>query len=130
MALMSFREPNVVKWIGTRPAHSWTQIAKGAQALNATVVIHTVTAGKTLFLVESLLALITGSSGIGLLWVRDGADALVRYLGWAAWGAGLMSGDGHFQPMIPYEIPAGYDICCSTSAATLTCHGNIFGGEE
>jgi hypothetical protein len=130
MAMMKYREPNEVKWFGVRPAHRGEQVAKTAQALNATVVVHTVTAGKTLFLVQANLVPLAHTSSYSRMYIRDGADALWFYLCGANNQAGLTWACPSFEPMIPLEVPAGYDLVVVSGAATVTVQGSIFGWEE
>ena len=76
MSPMAFREPNEVLWRGVRPGHRGEQVAKYNSATNATVILHTVTTGKTLFLTAvSFQASTTTAGKFGALFVRDTSDA-------------------------------------------------------
>ena len=127
---MLYREPNMVKWVGVRPGHNGTQIAKYAAVVNATAIVHTVTAGKTLFLCTATLGMSVASAGSGILFIRDGADVLTMLLAALQWSAGGGLHSGPFTAYPPIEIPSGYDIVVESTAAVLTVVGSIFGWEE
>lgn len=130
MALMKFREPNQVKWIGVRPGHNGTQTAKYAVAVNQTTILHTVTAGKTLCLVTGSLYTQNSMLGLGQLYIRNDADAFWFSL-CGIFGATLGGYPGqswHSYP--PLEVPAGYDIIVTSSVAGFTVYGSISGWEE
>lgn len=128
---MGWREKNEARWVGMRPAHKGVQICKSATAVNTTVVLHTVTAGKVLYLVE---ASVTDNSGAGVfeLYIRDAADAFVRHLAkiYTPTAVGGVNAD-HWSVFPPLEIPAGYDLCVfAGSGAGVSGSGNMFGWEE
>lgn len=130
MALMGWREPNQVKWVGTRPAHRGTQIGKSASAVNATAIVYTVTAGKTLYLCTASLMTETATVSAGIFSIRDGAD-----VSWLHLTMGRANTAGYFiAPCVtfwpPLEVPAGYDIVVFSSAALAAWTGSIFGWEE
>jgi len=130
MALMAFREPNQVKWWGIRPAHRGTQVAKSASAINATVIIHTVTAGKTLFLCSASLSLQSGVGG-GNIFVRNGADVWqFALLAAQIFTAAATSQGSSITFWPPLEIAAGWDLCTISGAAACSASGFIFGWEE
>ena len=130
MALMAFREPNQVKWIGTRPAHRGTQITQYATADNAVTIIYTVPAGKVLYLVSAVLSVPTGGVGRAAIYIRDALDASTIFLiHYAQVATGLVhTGTPLFYP--PVEVPAGYDIVVSSGAIGVLAVGSIFGWEE
>jgi hypothetical protein len=130
MALMGFRESNQVKWVGVRPAHRGEQVVKSSSAQNATVIIHTVTAGKTLFLCSVFLRAywnVVGNSHP--LAVRNAAD-VIQYtlLDMLAPAVGHGEVSRAFGP--PLEIPAGYDITIVSAGVGDIMLGSIFGWEE
>jgi hypothetical protein len=130
MALMLHREPNQVKWVGTRPGHNGTQITKYNTALNNTVIIHTVTAGKTLYLVSAQIFTPNVGAVYGTLFIRDTLDAITMYLaGIINTPTGAVSGQ-LWTSYPPLEVAAGYDICVLSSAAGVNYIGSIFGWEE
>jgi hypothetical protein len=130
MALMKWREPNRAKYIGVRPAHDGVQIAKRATATNGESTIHTVTAGKTFYLVW--VKLICGTAGVGetyLVW-KSGATTILYLCDiLVATPVGIISPDSaYFYP--PMEIPFGDILSVISSAIAVTGIGEIFGWEE
>ena len=130
MALMKFREPNQVKWVGSRPGHNGTQVAEHGIANNAGVIFYTVTVGKTLYLTFYSFSIstsgVTAESHFSIY-----TDGAVHYLYLhsvvppAAW-QNLCSGT--FNP--PLEIPAGYYFRLFASGVAATLQGSIVGWEE
>jgi len=130
MSAMLYREPNQVKWVGVRPAHNGEQVAKSGTAVNNTVIIHTVTAGKNLYLVTAQIFTVNSVAAYGNLWVRDGADATWLYLGGLVSAAGQAIPGQTWYSYPPVEVPAGYDICVVSTALAFNVVGSIFGWEE
>jgi len=130
MSAMAFREPNEVLWRGYRPGHKGTQVTKRNAAVNATQIVHTVTTNKTLFLCfASFHYDDTAVNGYGTMLVRDASDVVQYYIFDLNMRAvGQIMNSGSFNP--PIEIPAGWDICVTSSLATGTASGFIFGWEE
>lgn len=130
MALMKWRELNQVKWVGVRPGHNGTQVLKENYVSNATLVLHTVTAGKTLYLCSAYASYYISATGIiGRLFVRDVADFTVYSFSICNSGAlGQMESTPSYNP--PIEIPAGYDICLISGAASMVIRAGIHGWEE
>ena len=130
MALMAFREPNQVKWVGVRPAHRGTQIVKEGYADGALVIVWTVTVGKTGFLATVILNA-AGLPGVGTLYVRNAADVYQYSILWGgiltAVGS-VMPASASFNP--PLEIPAEWDVVMISSAVGFACAGFVFGWEE
>jgi len=130
MAAMLYREPNMVKWIGERPGHNGTQVAKSTFANNATVILHTVTAAKTFFLTHYNYEFDPTATGQeGRLLVRNVADVIqydIVYTAARSIDTDLVSGT-FVQPL---EIPAGYDICLVSSALNAPVRVFIHGWEE
>ena len=130
MAVMAFREPNRARWVGVRPGHDGTQVVKYARAENATVIIHTVTAGKTLFLCGLMGSVFDNGGGQHtVVFVRDGADVFKYYL---YWGENNASAGEPFSKSYwpPIEIPAGYDVCAQSTAAAHYINAIIDGWED
>jgi len=130
MALMAFREPNQVKWVGVRPAHRGTQIAADNQGMAGFIIVYTVSAGKTLYLTDWSWAIeATGVGGTGVLAVRDAGDVQLYTLAGGALtvASAISKACGLFFPI---EIPADYDIFLWSSAATLNVRAFIHGWEE
>ncbi len=133
-------EPNSVKWVGIRPTNPreaipsqpygdfGTQVVKDASIDNGTTIIHTVTAGTTLYLCSITFSMNPIAAGAGLMFVRNVADVLqyrffqMRRLINDGFGVGTT-----FNP--PLTIPAGYDVCIQSAAANVWVYGMIFGYE-
>jgi len=130
MALMKHRESNQVKWVGVRPGHNGIQVAKHASATNAIAIIHTVSAGKTLFINSYAVSVDDIASGNAFFFVRDTGDVVKYNLLFArvvANGGGITV-TGCFPK--PLEVPAGYDVCIQSTVPSLTTWGFIHGWEE
>ncbi len=130
MSVMLFREANEVKWVGVRPAHKGTQVTKETLANNATVILHTVTSGKTLF-----LNLLAGSvrwegSGRGRIGVRDGSDVVQYYIFEALKGSAQDTIPFIIPFNIPLEIPAGWDVFLDTNSVSVYIYCFLHGWEE
>lgn len=130
MALMKYREANQVKWVGVRPAHRGEQIAKYATANNATVILHTVTAGKTFYLsFYTFLGYIAGAgAGVSLI-VRNAAD-VEQYKISVLRGAVVGQLSQALALDFPLEIPAAYDVCAVSDSANSTLYAFAHGWEE
>ena len=127
---MNHREGNRIKWIGVRPAHDGTQVIKSAYKINGTEIIHTVTAGKTLYLKGFFFESSSSVSGVaGALIVRNALDVLEYYLAYCyhRGASEKLAARDYSQPI---EIPAGYDICIISGALTLEVLAEIDGWEE
>jgi len=130
MALMKFREPNQVQWVGTRPAHRGTQIAANVFVDNVTTIIYTVSAGKTLYLCHAILASTSIVAGNGVLKIRDAVDADWIHLA-RAYQTALSWGQNYSIPFWPpLEIPALYDVVVLSNAVGCSWLGGIHGWEE
>ena len=130
MSAMAFREPNQVKWVGTRPGHNGEQVAKLGSAEGGTTIIHTVTLGKTFFLSALSYTSFSDATPItmGVL-VRNGADVHQYSLIHELVALAHTNAFGMSYP-VPVEIPAGYDICAHSSGATGRASACIHGWEE
>jgi len=130
MSAMLYREDNKVLWRGVRPAHNGVQVAKSALATNNTVILHTVTAGKTLFLTTMVYGTDPEAVGLCQMQVRNVAD-VVQYTIQnfiPRTTSTSFSGSITFNP--PLEIPAGYDIILVSGIAMLDLNCFINGWEE
>jgi len=78
MALMNFREPNQVKWVGVRPAHNGEQINIGNFVVNGAVTLYTVPAGKILLLIEISASKWTNYVGSIFVEARTAASVWIR----------------------------------------------------
>lgn len=129
MALMKFREKNKARWLGVRPAHYGEQVTKNGSVVNNTVIVHTVTAGKTFYLSSAVIGLFSTGTASGYLLVRDDGDVLQYNIVFGR----IINADEQlfsmgFDP--PIEIPEGWDICVSSNSADMYVEGFIHGWEE
>ncbi len=130
MALMEFREPNQVAWYGFRPAHRGTQFSKSSEADNNTVIVHTVTSGKTLFL-KLIVLTVRDATGVSFVRVRDGSDVTQYTFGFFH----IPSLTGFSPPLVipfdtPLEIPSGFDIIVVSNTLNHKASCYFHGWEE
>lgn len=133
-------EPNQVKWRGIRPVDPreaipvqpfgdfGTQIVKDTYADNSTVIIHTVTSGKSLYLCSIALSVIPAATGYGYFYVRDDSDT-TQY---RFFRPRRQQYDGEMVSMTfnpPLIIPEGWDICLMSQVDGFGMRGFIFGYE-
>jgi len=130
MALMEFREPNQVKWVGSRPGHNGTQILSYESATNGTGVIYTVPAGYTFFLCGIYGLLVAGANpGLGGVFSYDAVPAIdIRLL--MLYAAANEIEHRHMTYWPPVEIEAGYSLRSYSSAVGLMMRGTINGWIE
>lgn len=107
-----------------------TQVAASANADNTTTVIHTVTAGKTLYL-NGVTIMANNSAGVvssAYIVVRNAADAEQYHIFYIRLNDGLEDSDSeNFIP--PIEIAAGWDIALRSASADMYTRGFIHGYE-
>ena len=130
MSAMTYREDNKVLWRGVRPAHNGTQVLKYIPASNAVVLLHTVTAGKILYLNALILSCYTAqpASFVGYMTVHDELDNLQYYFFlFRCPGDGCVNGSLGFP--FPLEIPEGWRINVLSNAALSYSTGFIHGYE-
>ncbi len=130
MALMKHREPNMVKWQGSRPAHNGEQVHKEANAENESLIIHTVTAGKTFYLVYACLSYNGIATGKAAIYTTTNTGALIANL-CSEYCTAAISGKPTvmtFWP--PLELSSLYRIYCRSYVVSLFAKGIIFGWEE
>ncbi len=139
-------ETNQVKWVGIRPIQpleniqthlgpfeisvagvTRTQITKSVLPSAGYTIVHTVTAGKTLYLVSSAVGLIAGASNICSLHVRNGADAIQYYLARYLCTAESPIAVTATYP-VPISIQATFDIVYYAGTVDGFCH--ILGWEQ
>jgi hypothetical protein len=127
---MKWREGNRAKWMGFRPAHDGVQVSKSGHTDNVLLIVHTVTAGKTLHITNLIAGGNSGGVASGSnIYVRDTADAVVYYFVQQSTPANsnfLIS----LSLFHPIEVPSGYDICIISSAATARTDLYLHGWEE
>ena len=106
-------------------------IRKRAFVSNGITILHTVSEGKSFFLVFSMLVTQHYATGNkhGSLAIRDVNDTVIADIQ-SLYCADAEQGRGKSQSYpIPLEIPAGWDITVYANAYTTTW-GSIFGWEE
>ena len=107
-----------------------TRIEKSAEATNATVILHTVTAGKTFHLTGASLCESSTAAGNAELIVRNVAD-VTQYMIFKLRGQGAASYHATSLPFFcAVKIPAGYDIVVNSNPAGMVANGFICGWED
>jgi len=130
VALMKFREPNQVKWLGWRPAHRGTQILQQGIATNATTIVYTVPPGQTFYLTAFHFSCSTAIVGNGRAEIFNGV-AVQQVLGFlrvitAAGWVPVCQNSYRF----PLELPAGWVIRAISAIAAFTVTLGIHGWVE
>jgi len=131
MALMNFREPNQVKWVGSRPGHNGEQITAAKTSIaTAWDDVYTVSAGKTLYLCTLRHSHYSNtiSKFYHIAWTDAGHGVQVRFVYDVNKVTGMNSDVIHFWP--PLEIPAGHKIAMYVADATNRIFCFIYGWEE
>jgi hypothetical protein len=101
-------------WNAVRGGITRTQIAKASYASGSTTIVHTVTAGKTFYLVSFNATLSADASNDVFCRVRNTEDTTVYTFAFlTTYGAGVMV-IAQSLPM-PIACPAGYDIIISSA---------------
>lgn len=130
MALMSFREPNQVKWVGVLPGHNGEQVTAVGTANNNTSIIYTVPVGRTLYLCAVSISSNHAGAGSGSVWLETAGAVLVygfcSLLNVA--GGGGSGGSAPFYP--PMEVSSGHVFKVNSTIAGLNIYGSIFGWIE
>ena len=110
MAIMKFREKNRVKWMGVRPAHDGEQVTPAGSANNATVIVYTVPAGKTLYITHYAVQCTPNLAGSGYFAIRNELDVLTYRFQYLENIVGAPSLIESCSFVYPVEVPAGYDL--------------------
>jgi len=106
------------------------QVAKSNSAADGAVIIHTVTALKTLYLTHYTIIFMFNNAAakIGNLSVRDDEDAfqydIAKSYVWQTFGVSISG-----NPTPPIEIAAGWDVFLQTDDANCIAYGFIHGYE-
>ena len=129
MSDMYFREPNQVKWMGSRPGHNGTQVLEHASATNATVIVYTVPGAHTLFLTHTILDIYSTGISTAYLSIYNAVPALVIHIHLSRVQTNReLSLNNSYWP--PIEIPAAYSVRVQSSAATNIAEATIHGWVE
>ena len=111
MSDMHFREPNQVKWLGSRPGHNGTQVLAGVQtAVVGWTILYTVLAGETFFLTFASLGNFNNLSASLSMAIYDDGGVIDQYLGGYFTVAGQVGGGfvANFWP--PIELAAAFSV--------------------
>ncbi len=139
-------EKNQVKWVGIQPIQpienlqvslgkfettvagvTRAQVTKSANVANGAAVLYTVTAGKTLYLVNAFLAHSGAAASGARMEVRNGADTTqYSIIDLTHSGACHHASEQVFP--VPLVLPAGWDIYFIASPGTA--YAFIHGWEE
>jgi len=117
------------------PRSGHTQVATSSLVTGAIHVLHTVTAGKTFYLVGAFLngANSGAAAALGTLYVTNAADALQYIILYhelvSIVGQFIGKDSSTYNPAIPLEIPAGYKIKLESTGAAFNAYGFIQGYE-
>jgi len=111
------------------PRTGYTQIAKSDSASNATVVLHTVTAGKTFYLTGANFLIYCTVAGTAFDFpVTNAADAIQYSLIKGIYMANVsIISPLYYSP--PLEIPEGWKIKLISSDANIQLWASVFGYE-
>ena len=130
MALMKFREPNQVKWQGSRPAHDGTEIHKHTYATAATQIVYTVPAGKYFHLCTAVLNMMMPVASTGRIEVWTAVPAVEYYIMATNIQANtnLLPHVATFWP--PLELDPGWSIRITVAGVGSGGYAMIFGWVE
>jgi hypothetical protein len=127
MARMTFRERNMMKWVGVRPAHNGEQVLKTDSAAGAITALYTVPAGGVFYLTFASLVVAAGAAGWCRLYIEDdvGATQIVLLGALMAANDEMVSSSVSFT--YPIECLEDWVINVRSNAVGLNCIGNIAG---
>ena len=130
MSDMHFREPNQVKWQGSRPGHNGTQVSETGTANTATVDLYTVPAG----LVFHFCGWVFLSWGVGFgdgahlwIWTTVALDRREINRGVHAANDGFTVVKSYWPPL---EVPTGAIIRLISDNVNSVCFASIHGWVE
>ena len=108
-----------------------TWIRKVGSASNATTIVYTVTAGKTLYIVAASMGgyITTAVAAEITFFVRNAADAVQTYLITRLLSATVQGCGGEFAPAFPLAVPAGWDVVLFAGTNAISQAG-FWGWEE
>ena len=130
MSDMHFREPNQVKWQGSRPGHNGVQVIEDGDANNVTDDIYTVLAGKRLYLCGWSFSCwgVAYSTGAHLwLWTVVVLDRRELIAGVHAANSALMCSMSYWPPI---ELVGGDIVRLISDNVNSICHASIHGWTE
>ena len=130
MSLMKFREPNRVRWQGSRPAHDGTQIIGYNFATNDNAAVYTALAGETAFVHYMDLTWTAGANpGKARLQVWNAVPAVVSTIMDNQVLATSVGGKV-VSLTYPLELIEGWSIRVVSTALLLRADGCILGWVE
>lgn len=106
-----------------------TQVRKSDVADNVTKVLHTVTAGKTLYLSFFTLRAVRNVDNYGYLAVRNTSDVIAYYIACVDSYTSTPGNSITGTLLPPLEITAGWDIILHSPAVGMIINGFIHGYE-
>ena len=120
MSDMHFREPNQVKWMGTRPGHNGTQVLEHRESnVAGEALLYTVPVGHTLFLCYYFVGGETQVDRQLGYYIYDDGGLVWKILAYCTTNStdGVSHLSEHFWP--PIEVPAEYEIRVFASVAAF-----------
>ena len=119
MSDMMFREPNQVKWMGSRPGHNGTQVlVDGTFLLLVPTVFYTVPVGQTLHITNMLLSRGQFVATFAYIAIYDDVPALSSIIFPVLWAIAPQGNPIINSYWPPIEVPAGYHLYISQ---TVNC---------
>ena len=117
-----FAEHNEVRFVGVRPGYVGIQIQVTAEASNNSITMYTVSAGKTLYLVDWDCCYDLAVGQTVRYYIRDNTNALYKRLLWiSAVSSGASNGHAGNSSYPPLELGEGFNFVL---VATLGCTVN------
>jgi len=130
MALMGFREPNQVRWVGIRPGHRGTQILLDIDVGNNTQILIDGTQVTITYLTSWFMGLVRDGAYSGAMEITENDDTHVCWLGYIDTLA-LQIGRHITQDLtFPIEMPVGYKLKVVAAGAGSQVYGYVHGWEE
>jgi len=130
MALMTFREPNQVRWFGIRPGHRGTQVLLDVNVTNNTQVLIDGTQITITYLTDWFLGMVRNKDVGNSMEITENDDTHICYLAVITSFTGSPSFAIAQALTYPIEIPAGYKLKVNSVGVNATTFGYIHGWEE
>ena len=130
MALMTHREANQVKWMGSRPAHNGTQILKDAFGSLVGNPVHTVTAGKTFYLNAITWNVYATALTLYYVRIRNAVPAVVNNLVRGYLPVAGITSAGSLSFPVPLELIEDWSIFVETDNVNGVIYCFVHGWEE
>ena len=122
----TFREPNMVKWIGVRPGHEGTQVIEYNKAQGNTQILYTVPADKLFMLFGVVYNVYCTAASAGRLAIFNAVPAITKILFEHNAFANISSlATKSYE--IPIELPETYSLRIVSDAATYVLNCTIDG---